>query len=279
MRLVNLFGIRTQMRDCRVSEEPVDECNTRTTVSEQINTVDSSCSRTKALVLHSGGLDSSVCLLLARQQGREVISLGIEFGQRHRIEMQYAAQLCKKLGIPRRKIRVRWDRPAPVIPRDRTVEDIRQSVSPAFLPGRNAVFLALAAAESAVVGAKEIWIGVNSIDYSGYPDCRAEFIEAFQAMLDEAIPNGPEVIAPLQNLSKPQIARLAIQLGLSREETWSCYTPERVGRRLRPCGRCDACVLSAYAWTNAESAKLAPSNVCGRKSRSRSLAYDGVTRR
>lgn len=224
--------------------------------SQLMNPTESKCSRTKALVLHSGGLDSSVCLLLARQQGREVISLGIDLGQRARIELRYAANLCNRLGIPRRIVRVRWHRPKLAIPMDRTVEEIRQSVSSAFLPGRNAVFLSIAAAESASVDAKEIWIGVNSIDYSGYPDCRAEFIEVFQTMLDKAIPKGPKVIAPLQDLSKPQIAKLAIQLGLSREETWSCYRPERVGRILRPCGRCDACVLSDYAWTNAKRVKL-----------------------
>jgi 7-cyano-7-deazaguanine synthase len=175
--------------------------------------------------------------------------------------MQYAARLCKKFGIPRRIVRVRWDKPTLVIPKERSVEEIRQSVSSGFLPGRNAVFLTLAAAEAAGVSAKEIWIGVNSIDYSGYPDCRAEFIDAFQIMLNEAIPNAPKVIAPLQDLSKPQIAKLALQLGLSREQVWSCYTPERVGRRLRPCGKCDACVLNDYAWTGAKDVKLMTLNV------------------
>lgn len=210
----------------------------------------------KVVVLHSGGLDSSVCLLLARKKGLDAISLGIDFGQRSRIEMVYADRLCEKFQIPRRIIKVRWHKPKRTIPKNRKIEEIRKSKSSAFLPGRNVVFLALAAAESASIGAKEIWIGVNSIDYSGYPDCRGDFIEAFQLMLEKAVPNGPKVIAPLQDLSKPEIAKLAIHLGLSREETWSCYRPKRINQSLRPCGRCDGCVLDEYAWTNAKAANL-----------------------
>ena len=212
--------------------------------------------RQTVIVLHSGGLDSGVCLLLALERGREVISLGIDYGQRHNIEMNYAANLCRKFKITRKIVRVRWDKPRRTIPRNRTLEEMRKTISPAFLPGRNALFLILAAAECASFGAKEVWIGTNSLDYSGYPDCTAEFIESFQTMLEKAMPNCPRVVAPLQNLSKPQIAKLAIQLGLSREETWSCYRPKRVGGYLVPCGVCDACILSKYAWTNAGKVKL-----------------------
>jgi 7-cyano-7-deazaguanine synthase len=224
--------------------------------SNKIEKSDLKSAMKKALVLHSGGLDSSVCLLLARQLGWKVISLGIDYGQRSHIEMKYAERFCKKHKIQRRIIRVQWDKPKRIIPKNRNVEEIRHSESPAFLPGRNAVFLALAAAESAGIGAEEIWIGVNSVDYSGYPDCRPEFIDAFQAMLNVAFPNGPKVIAPLQELSKPEIAGLAIHLGLSREETWSCYRPNQSGQTFQPCGKCDGCILDEYAWTNAKAMNL-----------------------
>jgi len=210
--------------------------------------------RRVVLVLHSGGLDSSVCLLLAKRTDSQVFSLGVDYGQKGRPELHSAAVLCRRLDIPRRTVRVRWDKPSVVIPTGRTVDKIKLSVSPAFLPARNVVFLTMAAAESASIRANEIWIGVNSVDYSGYPDCRPEFIQAFQRMVNKAIPGGPAVVAPLQHLSKPQIAGLAIELGLSRNETWSCYSPRRISGRLHRCNACDGCVLSEYAWAHASKA-------------------------
>lgn len=229
-----------------------------TTKSYELNSVISKNLKgtKRILVLHSGGLDSSVCVLLALKQGLDVVSLGIDFGQRSSIEMKYADRLCKKYQVPRRIIKVRWHKPKRIIPKNRTIEEIRTSVSSAFLPGRNVVFLALAAAESSGIGAQEIWIGVNSIDYSGYSDCSADFIVAFQQMLQKAMPGGPKVFAPLQELSKPEIAGLAIALGLSREETWSCYRPKIIGDSIEPCGKCDGCTLDEYAWTNAKVPNL-----------------------
>jgi len=244
-----------------MGEDMMDDNGDTVRTSNPITPSDLKSIPKKVLVLHSGGLDSSVCLLLARKQDLDVVSLGIDFGQRSHIEMIFADRLCKKLQIPRRIIKVRWHKPKRTIPRSRKVEEIRQSHSPAFLPGRNLVFLALAVAESPSIGAKEIWIGVNSIDYAGYSDCREDFIKTFQTALEKAVPNGPKVIAPLQNLSKPEIAKLAIHLGLSREETWSCYRPKRIGHSLQPCGKCDGCVLAEYAWTNAKAARLAISTI------------------
>lgn len=200
------------------------------------------------LILHSGGLDSSVCVLQAKEQGREILSLGIDYGQRHSIEMKYAARLCKKLSIPRRVVSVRWTKPSRTIPTHRTLEEMRGGVSPAFLPGRNALFLTIAAAESASVNAGEIWIGVNSIDYSGYPDCQPAFIEAFNSMLRKAIPNAPVVIAPLQFMPKSEIAKEARRLGIGEHDTWSCYRPVRAGAHYSVCGICDACILHKVAW-------------------------------
>lgn len=202
----------------------------------------------KSLVLHSGGLDSTVCLLMAVKAKRSVTSLGIDFGQRHRIELEYAKAQCHKYGIIRKILRIDWDKPARVIPSRRSLKQIKSGVSSAFLPGRNALFLALACAEAAGINAKEVWIGVNSLDFSGYPDCRPEFIEAFKNMINIAIPNGPKIIAPLLNMTKPEIAAKAFSLGIKPGDTWSCYQPKITLNGIVPCSKCDACILHNYAW-------------------------------
>ncbi len=205
----------------------------------------------KVIVLHSGGLDSTVCLLTAKKSGHEVFSLGIDYGQRHHIELEYAKQQCERFGIVRRVLKVEWDKPTLHIPVDRQVQEMHRSISPAFLPGRNALFLVLACAEASAVGASEVWIGVNAVDFSGYPDCRPEFIKAFQKMISVAIPKGPKIVAPLLHLSKPQIARRAHRLGLKKGEFWCCYRPAVTIRGIEPCGHCDACLLHNYAWKKA----------------------------
>jgi len=203
---------------------------------------------TRVVVLHSGGLDSTVCLLLALEQGHEVLSLGIDYGQTHVIELEYAEQQCRRFVVARKVVRVAWDKPEIHIPHDRELSEMPATVSPAFLPGRNVVFLALASAEAAGIGATEVWIGVNAIDFSGYPDCTNEFIEAFQAMLSVAIPNGPAIRSPIIGLSKPEIAAEASRLGLQSGDTWSCYRPQITERGVEPCKKCDACILHEYAW-------------------------------
>ena len=209
---------------------------------------------TRCIVLHSGGLDSTVCLLLARRAGRVPRSLGISYGQRHDVEIGYAERQCQRFGIERHLIDVGWDKPAIDIPTGRTMDEMRAGIAPTFLPGRNAVFLALACAEVAGAGAAEVWIGVNAVDYSGYPDCRASFLEAFRAMWAEAVPNPPRIVAPLVQMSKPQIAALARDLGLAPGDTWSCYAPVGTGAAAVPCGVCDACILNAHAWAEADRA-------------------------
>jgi 7-cyano-7-deazaguanine synthase len=203
----------------------------------------------KIIVLHSGGLDSTVCLLLAREKGFDVISLGIDYGQRSSVELEYANNQCKRFNIPRKVLRIEWDKPSVVIPVDRTIQDIRMGVSSAFLPGRNAIFLCLACAEAAGLEANEVWIGINSVDFSGYPDCRSQFIHAFRAMIKEAFLDPPEIVVPLIYMNKPQIAQEAYRLGLYKNETWSCYTPVKTSDGIKPCERCDACKLSNYAWS------------------------------
>ncbi len=209
----------------------------------------------KTIVLHSGGLDSTVCLLKAKGMNREVISLGIDYGQKHRIELEYAKQQCERFKIVRKVLRIEWDKPHLNIPLDRSVQEMRQSVSPAFLPGRNALFLTLACAEAAGIGASEVWIGVNAVDFSGYPDCRPEFIKAFQKMIRVAIPKGPKIVTPLLHMSKPQIARIAHRLGLKKGDFWCCYRPALTSNGIEPCNRCDACLLHRHAWEKALGSK------------------------
>jgi 7-cyano-7-deazaguanine synthase len=205
----------------------------------------------KAIILHSGGLDSTLCLLLAREASRDVLSLGIDYGQRHRIELEYAMAQCHRFGVERRVLRVEWDKPVRDIPVGRSLDEIKSGVSPAFLPARNAVFLTLACAEAAGINAEEVWIGVNSIDFSGYPDCRPEFIDSFRNMIKVATPTGPQVIAPLIKMSKPEIATEAKRLGLAPGDTWSCYQPQFTNQGISPCGQCDACILHNHAWQEA----------------------------
>ncbi len=203
----------------------------------------------KVLVLHSGGMDSTVCLLLARELGCAPVSLGIDYGQRHSIELMYAARQCQRLGVERRLCHVRWDKPSGrTIPTNRSIEDMPKSISPAFLPGRNIVFLALGVAEAVGLGAREVWFGANSVDFSGYPDCRTEFVDAFRHAIQQGVPMAPTLVTPLQQMSKAQIASEAARLGLRKDDTWSCYRPSDEHGTPRPCGTCDACILHNTAW-------------------------------
>ena len=204
--------------------------------------------QSSVVVLHSGGLDSTVCLLLAIEQGFVPVSVGIDYGQRHSVELQFAQRQCARFGVERRLLAVRWDKPDRPLPLDRGLEQMRASVSPAFLPGRNILFLSLAIAEAAGIGATQVWTGVNSVDFSGYPDCRPEFIEAFRAMIRSGMTHSPELVAPLQFLPKREIARLAHRLGVGKGDTWSCYRPVDADGSVIPCGRCDACILHEEAW-------------------------------
>lgn len=205
----------------------------------------------KSLVLHSGGLDSTLCLLMAIETKHTVISLGIDYGQRHRIELEYASAQCRKYDIERRVLKVEWDKLKHEIPAGRSLDEIRTGISPAFLPGRNVVFLSLACAEAAGIGASNVWIGVNAIDFSGYPDCRPEFIDAFKAMINIAVPGGPQIVAPLISMSKPEIASEALKHGLVQGDTWSCYQPQFTSQGITECGECDACILHHHAWQHA----------------------------
>ncbi len=206
----------------------------------------------KAIVLHSGGLDSTLCMLLAREAGLSVVSFGIDYGQRHRLELEYAIAQCRRFGFERRVLRVEWDKPVRDVPTGRSLDEIRCGISPAFLPVRNALFLTLACAEATGINAEDVWIGINAVDFSGYPDCRPEFIDSFRKMINLAVPNGPKIVAPLLEMSKPQIAAEARRLGLAPGDTWSCYQPRFTDQGISPCGQCDACILHDHAWHDAD---------------------------
>jgi 7-cyano-7-deazaguanine synthase len=144
----------------------------------------------RVLVLHSGGMDSTTCLYKAKRAGAEVYSLGIDYGQRLAVEMVFAAKQCAALNVPREVISLAWRKPERPTPTSRELSDMRASVSQGFLPARNVVFLSLAAAHAAGISADEVHIGLNCVDFSGYPDCSVEFFDAFRGMMAIANPGG-----------------------------------------------------------------------------------------
>jgi 7-cyano-7-deazaguanine synthase len=209
---------------------------------------------TRAVCLLSGGLDSSTCLALARREGYECYALSFDYGQRHRIELEAAARVAAALGAERHLVaRVGLDAfggsalTADIpVPKGRAASEIGEGIPPTYVPARNTVFLSLALAWAEVLHASDIFIGVNALDYSGYPDCRPEYIKAFELMANLATASAVEggtrtrIHAPLQHLSKAEIVRLAQSLGVPFGLTQSCYDPAPSGAA---CGACDACLL------------------------------------
>lgn len=202
----------------------------------------------RVLVLHSGGMDSTTCLYKAKAEGAEVFSLGVDYGQRLSVELMFAQRQCDNLGVFREVISLNWRKPERIIPLDRSVADMKSSVSPAFLPGRNALLLAAACAHASGIGADEVHTGINCVEFSGYPDCTVEFLESFKAMMSIANPSGPKIVAPLHLMSKPEIATLAAKHGIGEHDTWSCYRPQIDNGKIAPCEQCDACKLHDHAW-------------------------------
>jgi 7-cyano-7-deazaguanine synthase len=202
----------------------------------------------RVLVLHSGGMDSTTCLYKAHRDGAEVFSLGIDYGQSLAVELMFAQRHCDSLGVPREVVKVSWRKPEREIPIGRSVSEMRASISPAFLPARNSVFLSIACAYAAGIQAQEVHTGINSVEFSGYPDCTPDFINAFSAMMAIANPGGAHIVAPLLSMDKPAIAALARELGIGENDTWSCYRPELYQGSVVPCRQCDACRLHDHAW-------------------------------
>jgi 7-cyano-7-deazaguanine synthase len=204
----------------------------------------------RAVVLLSGGLDSATCLAIARDQGFETHALSVAYGQRHAAEISAARRLATALGARAHRVaQVELGQfggsaltdPAIAIPENRTDDDIPAT----YVPARNTVLLSLALAWAEVLGAEGIFIGVNAVDYSGYPDCRPAFIAAFQAMAALATKAGIEgrplvIHTPLIHLSKAEIIQRGHALGVDYSLTVTCYQADELGRA---CGRCDACRL------------------------------------
>lgn len=208
----------------------------------------------KAICLLSGGLDSSTCLALARREGYDCHALSFDYGQRHRVELEAAARVAQALGASRHvvaRIDLRQIGHSALtddlaVPKGRSVADMSDGIPITYVPARNTIFLSFALAWAEVLEAPDIFIGVNALDYSGYPDCRPEYIAAFEQMALLATKAGVEgrlpvrIHTPLIRLSKAEIVTLARDLGLDFSLTHSCYDPDAAGR---PCGQCDSCLL------------------------------------
>jgi 7-cyano-7-deazaguanine synthase len=212
-----------------------------------------------AVVLLSGGLDSYTAAAIVQRQGFDLLALSVNYGQRHARELESARNVARALGVVRH-LEVAVDLRAvggssltsdESVPMDR---DLAAAEIPStYVPARNTVFLSLALGWAEVLGARDIVIGINALDYSGYPDCRPEFIHAFEQLAALATRAGVEgartrVHAPLLTLTKADIIRRGVELGLDYGLTHSCYDPVDAGR---PCGRCDSCVLRARGFQEA----------------------------
>jgi 7-cyano-7-deazaguanine synthase len=207
----------------------------------------------RAVVLLSGGLDSTTCLAMAKAAGFEPVCLAIAYGQRHAVELERARKVAEKLGVKDFRI-------VPIdlrsvggsaltadiaVPKDRPETEMSHGIPVTYVPARNTLFLALALGLAEVVGARDLYIGVNAVDYSGYPDCRPEFIRAFESLANLATKAGVEgarfkIHAPLSGMTKADIIREGTRLGVDYGMTHSCYDPDAQGRA---CGRCDSCLL------------------------------------
>jgi 7-cyano-7-deazaguanine synthase len=208
----------------------------------------------KAVCLLSGGLDSSTCLALARREGYACHALSFDYGQRHKFELEAAARIAAHFGAERHLVaKIGLDAfggsalTADIaVPKARSAGEMSHGIPITYVPARNTIFLSFALAWAEVLESADVFIGVNALDYSGYPDCRPEFIRAFESMANLATRAGVEgrtrlrIHTPLLHLSKGQIVKLAHELGVPFGLTHSCYDPDAGGR---PCGQCDACLL------------------------------------
>lgn len=214
----------------------------------------------KAVILVSGGLDSATVLAMARQQGYSLYALSFRYGQRHRIELESAFKVAAQMGVVEHKV-VDIDlrlfggsalTGAIDVPKHDKVEEIGKDIPITYVPARNTIFLSFALAWAEVLKAYDIFIGVNALDYSGYPDCRPEFINAYEQMANLATAYGLEagrhitIHTPLIHLTKAEIIRQGLALGVDYAHTLSCYDPSPQGKA---CGHCDSCLLRAKGFT------------------------------
>ena len=225
---------------------------------------------TRAVVLLSGGLDSATTLAIARAEGYECHALSFDYGQRHVCELESAKKVAAALGAVQH-LTLRLDLRAIGgsaltadidVPKGRSDEAMSTGIPVTYVPARNTIFLSHALAWAEVLGAQDVFIGVNALDYSGYPDCRPEFTEACEKLANLATQAGVEgksrfrVHTPLIELSKAQIVARAYELNVDLSLTWSCYAPEPDGRA---CGLCDSCLLRKKGFAEAHLADPVPS--------------------
>ena len=223
----------------------------------------------RAVVLVSGGLDSATILAIAIAEKFEPYALSFDYGQRHRFELEAAARVCAVAGV-KRHIVVPLDLRAfggsaltadIAVPKDRTDDEMSGGIPITYVPARNTIFLSVALGWAEVLGASDLFIGVNAVDYSGYPDCRPEFIAAFRQLANLATKSGVEgtaawhIHAPLIALTKADIIRRGLALGVDYGLTHSCYDPDQQGRA---CGRCDSCSLRLKGFAEAGLSDPAP---------------------
>lgn len=216
----------------------------------------------KAVCLLSGGLDSSTCLGVATRQGFECYALSFDYGQRHRIELEAAARVARYFHACEHRVAcidLRMFGASALtaeieVPKHRSLEQMGHGIPITYVPARNTIFLSYALAWAEVLECSDIFIGVNAIDYSGYPDCRPEYIQAFERMANLATKAGVEgrthirIHTPLAKLDKAGIVRLAIETGVDVSLTHSCYDPGEGGRA---CGHCDSCLLRRKGFSEA----------------------------
>ena len=215
-----------------------------------------------AVVLLSGGLDSATTAAIARAEGFAVHALSIDYGQRHRFELESAHCVAEAIGAVEHRV-LKIDLAALGgsaltadidVPQDRDADEMSTGIPITYVPARNTVMLSLALAYAEVIGAADIFIGVNAVDYSGYPDCRPEFIAEFERLANLATKAGVEgslrfrIHTPLINLTKADIIRRGVELGVDYGLTHTCYSPDKSGI---PCGRCDACLIRRKGFAEA----------------------------
>lgn len=212
-----------------------------------------------AVVLLSGGLDSATVLAIAHARGFECHAITIRYGQRHAVELEAAERVAKAqqaksyqvFDIPLHRIGGSALTDNIQVPKNRTDEEMEAEIPVTYVPARNTVMLSVALAFAEVLHASHIFLGINAVDYSGYPDCRPEFLEAFQSLANVATKAGVEghplvIEAPLLHLTKPQIIQRGLQLGVDYGLTHSCYDPVNG----RPCGKCDSCLIRIRAFAS-----------------------------
>jgi len=215
----------------------------------------------KAVVLLSGGLDSTTTLAVAQAEGFQVYAISFDYGQRHKIELEAAGRVAARMGVAEHhivQVNLRTIGASALtseipVPRGRSLDEMVREIPVTYVPARNTVFLSLALAWAEALGAQDIFIGVNALDYSGYPDCRPEYIEAFTRMANLGTKAGVEgrafrIHTPLISMSKAEIVRRGMELGVDYSLTHSCYDPSPDGR---PCGACDSCLLRAKGFEEA----------------------------